>query len=454
MREVWTTTSWGEACGPKPTSGGGAPGGMVTIAQQGGELSISGAGRTWSTTQCWEALPGLRRVSHSGGQRGWASRCTSAPGDPRRATIDTVTSATDDTIVFQETGAYEFSIADTVCRATVGRSRSFKLVQRAGEPPAAVAPSASASAQPSAQPSASAPPPSTPSTKPSAQASCAEPGEPVRLEVRPVEKLLRPGEAFSLGVVARDRAGCVTPAEPTLRLPPEASSQGVSSTGLRIVASPSASEGALSIVVEAAGRSVSVRVEVVRSERYAELVAERGLSEAGEDDRVVVATIEASLGGGVTRAEDAARQRKLVFVLIVAALALPIAVAGLVRFLRSKRRPEVEGPPPSVRAELASNVELFEAPGSLRAMECGRCGRIYPPSAAGFCEDDGSPLRPLAKPSDEAPASLVVEPAPASLRPASTRAPGAALICPSCGKRYADGAAFCGEDGSRLAPMH
>jgi hypothetical protein len=234
MREVWTTTSWGEACGPKPSSGGGAPGGMVTITQQGGELSISGAGRSWSTTQCWEALPGLRRVSHSGGQRGWASRCTSAPGDPRRATIDTITSATDDTIVFQETGAYEFSIADTVCRATVGRSRSYKLVQRAGEAPAAA--SASAAPQPSTAPSASAAPPA-PSTKPSPAPRCAEPGEPVRLEVRPVEKLLRPGEQFTFGVVARDQSGCVTPVEPTLRLPSEAASQGVTAAGLRIVAS-------------------------------------------------------------------------------------------------------------------------------------------------------------------------------------------------------------------------
>jgi hypothetical protein len=201
---------------------------------------------------------------------------------------------------------------------------------------------------------------------------------------------------------------------------------------------------------------VSVRLEVVKSERYAELVAERGLSAAGEDDRVAVATIEASLGGGATRAEDAARQRKLIFVLIVAALALPIAIAGLVRFLRSKRRPEPEAAPPSVRAELASNVELFEAPSSHGAMECGRCGRIYPPSAAGFCEDDGSPLRPLARTSDAGPASLRGEPGPASKRPASTSSPGASavLICPNCGKRYADGAAFCGEDGSRLAPMH
>lgn len=452
MREVWTTSSWGEACGPKPT-GAGAPGGMVTIVQQGGELSISGAGRSWSTTQCWEALPGLRRVSHSGGQRGWASRCASAPGDPRRATIDTITSATDDTIVFQETGVYEFSIADTSCRASVGRSRSYKLVQRAGEAPAA--PSASASAAPSAAPSASAPPATAASATPFAAPRCAQPGAPVRLEVRPVEKLLRPGEEFSFGVVARDASGCATPVDPSLRLPPEAESRGVSASGLRVVVSPSASEGALPIVVEAAGRSVSVRVEVVKSERYAELVAERGLSEAGEDDRVAVATIEASLGGGATRAEDAARQRKLTFVLVVAALALPIALAGLVRFLRSRRRPEPEPGPPSTRAELASNVELFEAPSSLRAMECGRCGRIYPPSAAGFCEDDGSPLRPMARPGGASGASSCDgDAAPASLRPASTRAPGAALICPSCGKRYADGAAFCGEDGSRLAPMH
>ncbi|MEO7110586.1 MAG: hypothetical protein ABI183_09125, partial [Polyangiaceae bacterium] len=98
LSEKWSTTEWGDACGPKPTPSG-APGGAVTIAEQGGELTMSGAGRTFSTSQCWEQMPGLSRSSHSAGSRGWSTRCTSPAGDPRHTTIVTNISATDDTIV-------------------------------------------------------------------------------------------------------------------------------------------------------------------------------------------------------------------------------------------------------------------------------------------------------------------------------------------------------------------
>ena len=47
-------------------------------------LTISGAGGTYTTSQCFQQMPGVSRVSHSSGQRGWSTRCTSAAGDPRR----------------------------------------------------------------------------------------------------------------------------------------------------------------------------------------------------------------------------------------------------------------------------------------------------------------------------------------------------------------------------------
>src|SRR5262245_2247728 len=64
VSESWAIGDWGEACGPKPRGQGGG-GGAVQVKEMGGELSISGAGRGWSTGECWEQMPGLSRTSHS-----------------------------------------------------------------------------------------------------------------------------------------------------------------------------------------------------------------------------------------------------------------------------------------------------------------------------------------------------------------------------------------------------
>ena len=123
-------------------------GGSVTITSSGSELHLSGAGRDFSTTECWEQFPGLSRVSHSGGLRGWRSTCKTKAGDPRQATIVTTISATDNQISFDETGQYQFIITGQNCTASVRRTRSLSLVQREGES----APVAQRDAQPPSAP--------------------------------------------------------------------------------------------------------------------------------------------------------------------------------------------------------------------------------------------------------------------------------------------------------------
>ncbi len=147
MSASWNTKDWGDGCGDKP-SGSGAPGGSVTIVQSGGELTISGAGGTYTTSQCFQQMPGVSRVSHSSGQRGWSTRCTSAAGDPRHVVITSGMSGNKEgtTLGFSETGVYEAFIQGNTCRATLSMSRSYTLVSRAGETPAV------ASATPSATP--------------------------------------------------------------------------------------------------------------------------------------------------------------------------------------------------------------------------------------------------------------------------------------------------------------
>lgn len=112
LTTTWSIGDWGDACGPRPT-GGGERGGTVTIDASGGELTFTGVGHPYSTTTCWEQLPGLVRASHSAGTQSWRTTCKSPPGDPRQSTlVTTVTASGSDQISFDETGQYQFVIKD------------------------------------------------------------------------------------------------------------------------------------------------------------------------------------------------------------------------------------------------------------------------------------------------------------------------------------------------------
>ncbi len=438
MSEKWSTSEWGDACGPKPT-GSGAPGGTVTITQAGGELNISGAGRSFSTTQCWEQMPGLKRTSHSGGQRGWSSTCTSAPGDPRRAIVATRLSATDDTIVFNETGAFEFAIDNTACKASVSRSRSFKLIKRAGEETAPV-------------PSASAPPPPPPEPVKTAEPSkpageCDPDAAPARFELRPARKLLRPGESFTLTSTVNDNRGCRLSITPELSVAEGPLQKSIKIDRLTIAADKDAPEGRAEVVASLGGKSVTIVIELTPADKYDELLKLRGLNAAGEDDRAAVAEIAAAFGGAPSTAEDTAKKRRVTFLVVVGGVAALLGLVGLALLRRGKRAHERETE--SVDFVPPSNVALFDAAG--QSLACPQCGRVYPVSA-GFCETDGSALVGSSAP---APAGLAEPPAAppaASARRPAKKAPD--KICPNCGDRFGADAGFCGKDGTQLVPIN
>ncbi|NUP09465.1 MAG: hypothetical protein HOW73_25710 [Polyangiaceae bacterium] len=444
MTEAWSTKEWGDACGPKPTSGGGAPAGTVTVADQGSELSFSGAGRAFSTASCWEPTPGLKRSSHAGGKRGWSSTCVSPPGDPRRATVNTRMSATDDTIVFNETGLFEFNIQDTTCKASVARSRSFKLKQRAGEAePAVSAPTATATAAP--------PPTSTPtveSAKPPPP-DCDPSAPPARLEVRPARKLLRPGEQLDLDIRVLDARTCIVQATPEIKI--EEASEGlaphVKIEKHAVHIDDSAPEGTAFVVVTMGGKSVRTSIEVTPADRYAELLAKRGLDERGEDTSALVAEIETGLGGPEGTAEDTARARRITFLAIVGGVAGALGILALALVRRGRRAPPeraTEAPPPP-------NVAFFETT-TPSAMECPKCLRVFAPEA-GFCPADGTALVPSKKAPPPPPAPSEPPPAGAAAEPKKKKRE-VGKICPTCGDTFAADASFCGKDGTQLVQIN
>lgn len=439
MSEKWSTSDWGDGCGPKP-SAGGAPGGAATVTQTGGELSFSGPGRPFSTTQCWEQLPGMKRTSHSGGQRGWSSTCASPSGDGRRATVVTKMSATDTTIVFSESGSYEFSINDSICKASVSRSRSYKLVQRAGEEPAKTA-----------EPPPPPPPTATakPDPVPPYEGDCDSNKTPARFEVRPTRKLLRPGESFTVVSAVTDTRGCRLGIAPELTAEANATGGKLSIDKLTITAASDAPAGTANVVATLGGKSLTLVVEVALPEKYDELLKERGLNQAGEDEQAAVAEIAAGFGGATTEAEDTAKDRRITFLVVAVGMAALLGFAGLVLLRRGKRAHERDESDVA-DAPVPSNVMFFDD--DKRALECPKCGRVFA-VGEGFCEGDGSALVP----SKNAPPAP--EPPPPTVAAASVAAPVSKRkapdkICPSCGDRFPTEAGFCGKDGTQLVPIN
>ncbi len=405
LSESWSVSDWGEACGPKPV-GHGAGGGSVRVQEQGGELSISGAGRAFSTAECWEQMPGLARTSHSasGGGRAWTTRCSSPANDPRHAAVVTRIQASDTSISLSETGQYQFLIHDTNCTATATRSRSYSLVKRDGEEP----PVASAAPIASAAPVATTLPKPAPEPRPSVKCAAGSAGEPARLEVHPSKKLLRAGERFGFRAAVLDAEGCSTGARPTWSIAPGpiASKATIDAAGTLVVEA-GADEGKLEIVASILGKSVTVPVEVTSAEHYDALLA-AGRDGAGDDGDAAVAVIATgTIGGRTAVADDKARERKTTFLAIVVGLSLALAFAGLVLARRGRRTdpPDPEGSP-------------------------------------GDGADDEDPVR-------GADASPPVTP-PAAAKPAPRKAASKGKICPTCGERYPGEAVFCGKDGTSL----
>jgi hypothetical protein len=409
--ETWSLADWGPDCGAKPPSSGGG-GGSVQIREQGGELSILGGGRAFSSAECWEQMPGMSRTSHSqsGNGRFWRTRCSNAAGDPRHAAVVTTLSATDSSISLSEIGEYQWAMQGSICKATASRTRSYSLVKRDGDTPpvasATAAPSASAPPEKTARPT---PPPRERPTP-----TCVGPaGDPARLEVHPARKLLKAGERFTFHAQLLDAAGCPTGARPTWSIVkgPLAEKAAVDGGGVLSVAADSA-EGKLELTATAFGKSVTVSVEVASPEHYDALLGSSGLNAEGEQDEPAVAVIATgTIGGRTAVAEDAAKERKYLFVGVVGLLSLAMAFVGLV-IARRGRRAQVEGGPDSADA---------------------------PPS------------------SEATPAPEEVAPPPSRARPApKTRAKGAdrGKICPTCGERYPSDATFCGKDGTTLVLLN
>jgi len=419
MHVQWNIGQWGAACGPRP-SGGGSGAGQVTVSQSGSELSISGVGRTWSTTECWEQYPGLARRSHSAGTRGWRNVCKTSDSDPRQATVVTTLSATDDMMSFDETGQYQFVIKGQNCTASVRRTRSLRLVQRQGEAPKTQEKPPTSSELPAGiEPTDTSQPKAT-------SGPCATPGPPARLEVRPARKLMRAGETFTFRSSVLDQKGCALAKRPVWEIAAGGEAASLSANGT-VSVKPDAKDAEVKLSVSVGAESVEVVIEVVSRDRYEALLAQRGFNEAGESKEAAATTLVSGSVGSKSVVSQGGSDQRITLVAVSGALALAVGVLGLFVVQRRRRQDRA-------RAELAAQ---FVPPTTGLPKRCPTCGRDFFGDEQ-FCTEDATRL-----------VGGSVPPAGSSIPPPPTN-----KICPICGTQYPGVTEFCGKDGASLVPVN
>lgn len=504
LREDFTVQTWLNAgCGPPPSSSSTGGGEIVDVRTEGDELVFVGGARVYRTNACYDPMPNLQRGAHTRDPSGrsWRTRCTTAPNDPRSAVLNTYVNASTDThIDLVETGRYEITLEGGKCVADIKRTRSFDKLPDEGAPAAA-----SSSAAPAPTPARPAAPTNNDTPR---SAFCGVVGEPRKLEVRPSRKVLRPGETFHFHGVVLHAKGCDTRTATTWRVSTDGPTAGkgvkVDANG-NVTAAANAPEGAVDIVVTAAGRDANVAVEVVSAAGYEALLAREGLNSEGENDEASSTAIATqSLGAGDTSVEDHSKQRKVMFLAIIGALLAALVVAGVVVMRRTRKAKELalaaeerhetrvrevlerrrqreaehaaqmRAHEDSVRAHQRALAEpaVVPAPTPRRAeLVCASCGREMEPGTS-FCPNDGTPLvaqpkKPAAGggicpvcntvygaevtrcPKDKA--ALIPYPVTAQ---APARAPLRGKICPQCGERFDGAAEFCGKDGAQLVLLN
>ena len=471
LREDYTVQQWSPpACGPTPSTGSSGGGEVVTIQEEGDELSILGGGRTFRTNQCYDPLPTLVRDSHTrdGSGHSWRTRCSTPASDPRRAVINTLVTITNDSRVdITESGRYEITLKEGTCVADVKRSRSFEKI--VATPPAASAAPAPPPPPPKAEP--------THAPEPTSRA-CTNPGEPVRLEVRPSRKLLRTGESFPFRAVVTDAKGCATPTPVTWTVDPAADGKSpllVDASG-KVTVPDDAPEGDANLVVSAAGKSTNVTVAISSPAHYDALLAQSGLNALGENEETSVAVIaQGALGGREATAVGNAIRRRNTFIGVVGALATLLGLVALIGWRRARRAARLQR-----EAEARHEQKLREAEerrrektahhaAQMKAHEesveramaaasthgspardrverravCPECHREYT-GLSTYCPHDGTSLVEFAAAEEILPYVVGV--------PGRPQAKG--KICPTCGDRFDGSASFCGKDGTALVLLN
>ncbi len=444
QREEFTVQQWlPNGCGPTPATNSSGGGEIVTIRLEGDELAIVGGGRVYKSNQCYDQMPTLQRETHSRDANGktWRTRCTTPPNDPRKAILNTLVIAQNDThIDLVETGRYEIVVGDGRCVADVKRTRTYDLVPEEK-------PVASASAAP---PPPNAEPKAPPEPKP---AACESPGDPARLEVRPSKKLVRPGETFQFRASVVDARGCGTGTKTTWKLATGAPAGVTVDASGKVTIGKDVPEGSFEIAASAAEKETKVAVEVTSAAHYDDLLARSGLNASGENEAAAVVNIAStSIGAGEGRVEDRSKQRRNVFIGIVGGVLLVLGILAAVLRGRSRRASSLEHEATARHeAEVAEVLERRRVQQEQHAIQKRAHEDSLAAAAAAKAKAKADAIAHAARINAAAQAPHAA-PAPG---PPPSLSPKRGMICPTCGDRVPEGGAeFCGKDGTKLVLLN
>ncbi|MGH7271222.1 MAG: hypothetical protein ACREJ3_12410, partial [Polyangiaceae bacterium] len=176
------------------------------------------------------------------------------------------------------------------------------------------------------------------------------------------------------------------------------------------------------VVATAAGRSARSSVEVTSPANYEALLAQSGLDSNGERREPSVAILAtASIGASGVQAEDGARRRRLLFVLVIAGLTLGLAIVAIFAGLRSRKGRRV-----ARAAEERHATRMLEYEQHKREREEQHAAQVQAHEAS------------IASAQEAA--------AKATARGIAT----GPMFCPSCRREFSTGSTYCPFDANRL----
>lgn len=453
--------SWGEDCGPRPRSSSGGGGKVVEVARVGTHLSIGGH----RTDACWSGNPRVSRVKTGVGTNRWITICQTPADDARYEHGEyTVEQVDENTLRFREVSQYDWRLEGDHCKATVTLTRTY--VRLAEEQPT--------------------PPPTPAPVEPPAKiARCEGPrGAPVKLEVRPSQARVGPGDRLCFHAVARDGDGCQVPVSVAW-----SRTDGGGAAGGRVAADgcfdAGSSPGSVTLAAAAGQLSASAQVEI-RFPDIGDLVASRlaeGIEEDGEGAPVAEARPGAAQGVGLTTVGPVHGDQGLLWIIIGVGVgsALLLTVAAIA--LRGRRRRVVLLPEELEHAAVARGMAVASSVPPLAAPShkvCPTCHQEYA-GAVEFCPEDATKLVAAGRGSEGRPPQSLICPkcrrgfesseqfcsnCAEELVPYAAwranqlearrarEASHGGMICPKCAARYDQGILFCQRDGTKLEPIN
>lgn len=403
----WNVESWGETCGPKPR-GGTQAGGTVQISKAGNGLIWRGLSRSYSTSQCWERMPGLVRVSHSASDTRWVNVCRKPPNDPRKAQLRTAISAQGNRILFDETGQFSFYVKDTKCAASSRRTRTLR---RAVPEKEAHELSAARSAKTATEtavdelelhttdtPDFSAPRSNTESeetdgvrpltpTKAAAVDTprCRARGRVASVEVISAREFIKAGEQLGLLAIVKDTSGCAFDnAKVQWSLVQPTDGVELLANG-RLTTTNTTPSGTFEVRATSGTVATTLPIRVASASEYEAIFAgtsqEAALVSIGEKAVVGVAHVlpESAHEGGDAGDAGSASSRKLTFLLVLGGVVLALAGFGWWLIRTSSGRGTV------------STSQVVTVIDTKSRTKCPTCGELYPLGTR-FCGTDGTRL--------------------------------------------------------------